>query len=243
MMTESDGETATLFPKAARLRNLTYSAPLYVDVTKRVIKKGHDGEEVTETQDFTKVFIGKVWILKFILIVHETNCCDQPTDLFIFCYYQVPIMLRSSYCTLYQNSEKDLTELGECPYDQGGYFIINGSEKVLIAQEKMSTNHVYVFKKRQPNKYAYVAEVRSMAESQNRPPSTMFVRMLSRTSSKGVIDKLDSSVDAEFVYSSFASCFVCLFTVLMHLVLFVLIYILAGLFWTVHPCYSSIYSS
>lgn len=95
-------------------------------------------------------------------------------------------MLRSSYCTLYQNSEKDLTELGECPYDQGGYFIINGSEKVLIAQEKMSTNHVYVFKKRQPNKYAYVAEVRSMAESQNRPPSTMFVRMLSRTSSKGV---------------------------------------------------------
>lgn len=95
-------------------------------------------------------------------------------------------MLRSSYCTLYQNSEKDLTELGECPYDQGGYFIINGSEKVLIAQEKMSTNHVYVFKKRQPNKYAYVAEVRSMAESQNRPPSTMFVRMLSRTSAKGV---------------------------------------------------------
>ncbi|KAL0305745.1 UNVERIFIED_CONTAM: DNA-directed RNA polymerase II subunit RPB2 [Sesamum radiatum] len=91
MMTESDGETATLFPRAARLRNLTYSAPLYVDVTKRVIKKGHDGEEVTETQDFTKVFIGKV-----------------------------PIMLRSSYCTLYQNSEKDLTELGECPYDQGG---------------------------------------------------------------------------------------------------------------------------
>lgn len=95
-------------------------------------------------------------------------------------------MLRSSYCTLYQNSEKDLTELGECPYDQGGYFIINGSEKVLIAQEKMSTNHVYVFKKRQPNKYAYVAEVRSMAEAQNRPPSTMFVRMLSRTSAKGV---------------------------------------------------------
>ncbi|KAF5177382.1 Dna-directed rna polymerase subunit beta, partial [Thalictrum thalictroides] len=143
MMTESDGETATLFPKAARLRNLTYSAPLYVDVTKQVMKKGHDCEEVTEPPEtIPKVFIGKV-----------------------------PIMLRSSYCTLFQNSEKDLTELGECPYDQGGYFIINGSEKVLIAQEKMSTNHVYVFKKRQPNKYAYVAEVRSMAESQNRPPS------------------------------------------------------------------------
>nr|GEY93684.1 DNA-directed RNA polymerase II subunit RPB2 [Tanacetum cinerariifolium] len=119
MMTKSDGETATLFPKAATLRNLTYSAPLYVDVTKRAIKKGHDCEEVTETQVFGKVFIQKV-----------------------------PIMLRSSYCTLFRNSEKDLMELRVCPYDQGGYFIINKSEKVLISQEKMSTNHVYVFKKR-----------------------------------------------------------------------------------------------
>ncbi|EFJ26753.1 hypothetical protein SELMODRAFT_148107 [Selaginella moellendorffii] len=155
MMTESDGETATLFPKAARLRNLTYSAPLYADIIKYVTRKGEDGEEDTEQEELPKVFIGKV-----------------------------PIMLRSSYCTLYQNSDKDLTELGECPYDQGGYFIINGSEKVLIAQEKMSTNHVYVFKKRQPNKYAYVAEVRSMAESQNRPASSMFVRMLSRAGAK-----------------------------------------------------------
>ncbi|MCI00802.1 DNA-directed RNA polymerase II subunit RPB2-like, partial [Trifolium medium] len=48
----------------------------------------------------------------------------------------------------------------------------------------MSTNHVYVFKQSRPNKYSFVAEVRSMAESQNRPPSTMFVRMLSRASSK-----------------------------------------------------------
>jgi DNA-directed RNA polymerase II subunit RPB2 len=78
MMTESDGETATLFPKAARLRNLTYSAPLYVDVSKRVIKKGHDGEEVTETQDFTKVFIGKVPTSSSQLIncsiLHDESC-------------------------------------------------------------------------------------------------------------------------------------------------------------------------
>ncbi|XP_051125161.1 DNA-directed RNA polymerase II subunit RPB2-like [Andrographis paniculata] len=156
MMTESDGETNTLYPKAARLRNLTYSSPLYVDVTKKVVRKGHECEEVAETQEFTKVFIGKV-----------------------------PIMLRSSYCSLYNLSEKDLTDLGECPFDQGGYFIINGSEKVLIAQEKMSTNHVYVFKKRQPNKYAYVAEVRSIGEFQNKAPSGMFVRMLSRPGAKG----------------------------------------------------------
>lgn len=95
-------------------------------------------------------------------------------------------MLQSSYCNLYESSENDLTELHECPFDQGGYFIVDGSEKVLIAQEKMCTNHVFVFKKRQPNKYSYVGELRSMAETRNRPPSTMFVRMLSRTSAKGV---------------------------------------------------------
>lgn len=71
MMTESDGETATLFPKAARLRNLTYSAPLYVDVIKRVIRKGHDGDETTEAHELPKVFIGKVfsWYMKPIVAV------------------------------------------------------------------------------------------------------------------------------------------------------------------------------
>jgi DNA-directed RNA polymerase II subunit RPB2 len=82
-------------------------------------------------------------------------------------------------------SDKDLTELGECPYDQGGYFVINGSEKVLIAQEKMSHNHVYVFKKQAPSKYAYVAEIRSCLETGSRPTSTMYVKMMQRSGSKG----------------------------------------------------------
>lgn len=84
MMTESDGETATLFPKAARLRNLTYSAPLYVDVTKRVIKKGHDGEEVTETQDFTKVFIGKVHELSFCAIFNKLSLLYDSISKIVF---------------------------------------------------------------------------------------------------------------------------------------------------------------
>ncbi|KAF9612408.1 hypothetical protein IFM89_039441 [Coptis chinensis] len=152
MITEADGDTATLFPKAARLRNMTYSGALFVDVKKQVTKIGQDCEEEV-TEENTKVFIGKV-----------------------------PIMVRSTSCNLFkcQNIEKDLVEHGECPYDQGGYFIINGSEKVLIAQEKMSTNQVYVFKKKQPNKYSYIAEVRSMAESQVKPLRSMFVRLLSK---------------------------------------------------------------
>lgn len=46
---------------------------------------------------------------------------------------QVPIMLRSIYCSLYDHTVPELTHVGECPYDQGGYFIVNGSEKVVIA--------------------------------------------------------------------------------------------------------------
>ena len=86
---------------------ISYSAPLYVDIKKTVVK---EGEEPVETLH-QKTYIGKI-----------------------------PIMLRSTYCLLSGLTDRDLTELNECPLDPGGYFIINGSEKVLIAQEKMAIN-------------------------------------------------------------------------------------------------------
>lgn len=60
VMIESDGEVATLYPHTARLRNLTYSAPLYANISMRVMRRGHDGQEITESLDFNQVFIGKV---------------------------------------------------------------------------------------------------------------------------------------------------------------------------------------
>lgn len=93
----------------------------------------------------------------------------------------IPIMLRSDYCLL--SSADSLPGVGECPYDQGGYFVINGSEKVILAQERMATNHVYVFKKPQPHKYSYVTEIRSMIE--NRAPSGFFVAMQNKAGKIG----------------------------------------------------------
>ena len=49
---------------------------------------------------------------------------------------------------------------------------------MLIAQEKMSLNHVYVFKKAMPSKFSYVAEIRSTLEVGSRPTSTMLVKMV-----------------------------------------------------------------
>ena len=130
---------------------LSYSAPLYVDITKTMIKEDDDSA-VTQ---HSKMFIGKI-----------------------------PIMLRSTYCLLNGQTDRDLTELNECPLDPGGYFIINGSEKVLIAQEKMATNTVYVFSKKD-SKYSFTAEIRSCLEHSSRPTSTMWVSMLAKGSQGG----------------------------------------------------------
>lgn len=51
-------------------------------------------------------------------------------------------MLRSDFCVLSDMKEEERIAIRECAYDQGGYFIVNGSEKVVVAQEKMSNNFV-----------------------------------------------------------------------------------------------------
>jgi DNA-directed RNA polymerase II subunit RPB2 len=168
-VTEADGETAILFPKDARLRGLTYAAPLYGDVTMRTRVLGAaapDDAAVAaaadpaappppsvledEVEEYPKVFIG-----------------------------EVPIMLRSAYCSLADAADADLAALGECPFDQGGYFVVNGSEKVLVAQERLANNACYVFKKPSP-KYAWAAETRSAPEGAVRALSSVAVRMLAR---------------------------------------------------------------
>lgn len=60
-MTESDGSTQAMLPNEARLRNLTYSAPLYVDIKKTTLDaKSFSSEEIQSEEPYPKVFIGKV---------------------------------------------------------------------------------------------------------------------------------------------------------------------------------------
>jgi DNA-directed RNA polymerase II subunit RPB2 len=58
----------------------------------------------------------------------------------------IPIMLHSDICILNEQGSKVLRKLGECIYDNGGYFIIDGKEKVIIAQERITTNRLFVTK-------------------------------------------------------------------------------------------------
>lgn len=104
-MEENMVET-NLTPQICRQRDLTYSAPIYVDV------------------EYTK---GNSIITKRNVEIGR-----------------LPVMLRSDICVLHKKSEEELMKLGECPYDPGGYFIVKGTERVLLMQEQLSKNRIIV---------------------------------------------------------------------------------------------------
>ena len=89
---------------------------------------------------------------------------------------KIPIMVRSEYCSL-----RHCDDYHECKKDLGGYFIISGNEKVLISQEKMNNNHVYVFEKR-GGKVECEGEIRSVAEGDTKTTSTIKVCIMRTTS-------------------------------------------------------------
>lgn len=103
---ESFNITKRVSPHECRLRDMTYSAPITVDVE---YKRGQQ--------------------------------CVVRKNLPIG---RMPIMLRSSNCVLADQTPADLAKLNECPLDPGGYFIVRGTEKVILIQEQLSKNRIIV---------------------------------------------------------------------------------------------------
>jgi DNA-directed RNA polymerase II subunit RPB2 len=91
---------------------------------------------------------------------------------------KLPVMVKSKLCNL--TLEGDCSK--ECEYDHGGYFIINRSEKVLISQEKMNNNQVYVFSKKPPSRYCWVGELRSIKEKETKSTSTFMLYLTNHNS-------------------------------------------------------------
>src|SRR2546425_1432710 len=135
---EANGATHPLNPMEARLRNLNYTAPIYLDFT--VIENGIEREP-------ERVHIGNF-----------------------------PIMVKSKRCLLYKENmetEGELTsdeykhkliEMGEDPYDPGGYFIIGGTERALISLEDLAPNRVLVEFSERYGRKVEVAKVFSQKE-------------------------------------------------------------------------------
>ena len=100
---------------------------------------------------------------------------------------RLPVMVGSMYCHSHKSDRKY-----ECRLDQGGYFIINGIEKALLAQEKLHTNQAYVFNVKQPSKFQLVCEIRSCHELKMRSTSTLYLYITS--TKKGSIPDMVASL-------------------------------------------------
>jgi DNA-directed RNA polymerase II subunit RPB2 len=71
-------------------------------------------------------------------------------------------------------------------FDQGGYFVINGSEKVIVSQERVAENKVYVFKNtKQQAKYSHCCEIKSIPNKKILTPKNIQVKLTSKTGVNG----------------------------------------------------------
>jgi DNA-directed RNA polymerase beta subunit len=160
----TDGTQMLMTPHLARMNNLTYASNLYVDI--HVITDVINDDNVTERKEntLTGVCIGKI-----------------------------PIMVRSKACVLSQmpgiaEGEGD----HECRYDYGGYFLINGNEKVVISQDRISENKTLVFAPNGNGDGLY-AEIRSMPDGMFLPPKTTSLHLSGKSNHMGNIIRLSAS--------------------------------------------------
>jgi len=95
---------------------------------------------------------------------------------------KIPIMIGSDYCVL-SNINETITD--ECAYDSGGYFIINGNEKVIISHDRISENKTYVFLDNKATQYSHIAEIRSVPDNTFGPPKLTTIKMTSKSNQFG----------------------------------------------------------
>lgn len=94
---------------------------------------------------------------------------------------KLPIMVRSNYCIL----KNQCIEGNECQYDYGGYFIINGNEKVIISQDRISENKTFVFISNKVSPYSHIAEIRSVQENKLSVPKITTLKMSAKPNQFG----------------------------------------------------------
>ena len=126
---EADGSSEEIYPSQARLRNLKYAAPIYLEM-QLVRKYVHAEQEIAPEGEVESVEIG-----------------------------EMPIMVKSCKCNVSREVREEKLgrklsdqeyeewlkrEAGEDPLDPGGYFIVNGSEHVIITLEDLAPNRIFV---------------------------------------------------------------------------------------------------
>ena len=156
---ENNGSTKIMFPQEARLRNFSYSSAMTIDLDiKYTVRNGENYKNVNNFQKKIKnIHIGKI-----------------------------PIMLKSDLCVLNQYKHLDHNETGECYLDPGGYFIINGSEKTCIGQERAAENQIYCHNiEKNNNKWSWMAEMKCIPDWKCISPKQINIFMASKNNGFG----------------------------------------------------------
>jgi len=147
---ENNGAVLPMLPNDARLRNLTYASPLTVDIKVTIIRTDNQlNQKASHQRVFPNVHLGKI-----------------------------PVMVGSRLCLLKDQGHIHPMDLGECPEDVGGYFIVGGGERTIISQERMSENRPVVFRNnRNQAKEWEVIEVKSIGPMNEQVPKSNSVRI------------------------------------------------------------------
>ena len=156
---ENNGATKLMFPQEVRSRNFTYASAMTIDINiKFLVRNGVNLETVqTLYKTLPKIHIGKM-----------------------------PIMLKSNICVLTQYKHMENKNIGECKYDTGGYFIINGSEKTVLGQERAAENKIYIYNISKNNtKYTWSAEIKSVPDFKCISPKQLNLMISSKNNGLG----------------------------------------------------------
>jgi len=143
-----DNNAHYMFPNDARLRNMTYGITIHYDVEVDYIYYTDD-ERKEHSTILSKIYLGRF-----------------------------PIMLQSDLCILNTLNKDVRFNMGECRNDYGGYFIIDGKEKVIISQEKFADNMLYIKVNSEDDNYSHSAEIRSVSEDTSKPIRTTSVKIV-----------------------------------------------------------------
>ena len=128
--------TKQMYPNEARLRNLSYSSGITCDILAeyKIYNEEEQKYNIIE-KTYEKINIGKI-----------------------------PVMLQSTLCVLNNATPQMKVQMGECKYDQGGYFIIDGQERVIVSHERKAENKLYIVES-QDEIYTYSAQIKSVPEN------------------------------------------------------------------------------
>ena len=172
---ENDGSFNIMCPQVAKLRNLTYSAPLTLNIklTRIIRSSSTNSTNVTNNNIYDEN-----------TETYETyDQEDIKEEIYNNINFgRIPIMVLGANCVLNKKDGTTIIQNGECPYDFGGYFIIGGNEKVIISQEKIAENEPFVFNNQKKIKGKEI-EIRCASDQHFSVVTANVIRCLSRDGS------------------------------------------------------------